>query len=260
MQRLKRWARTRRGVCTLALTLLAVIAMASSGQTPVLQAFASAVILAPLMAGVVWFLALVWEDKTRPAAPRFSKAPPPSTSRQMREDGNAMILTDRLGFLFEKRYFFVGTGCPPVRLRADFIDNLKTSRHIQPVMVATTSTRRYWAYQDRFVWENQGLEARDVMAMLHDKDRRHDRELRRAHVLLDVEQGLAAPLARQRQPIPREVREAVFSRDGGRCVECESSFDIQYDHVIPWSHGGADSVQNLQLLCSACNQRKGASF
>jgi len=203
---------------------------------------------------------VVWEDKTTPIGPRFCKAAPPSSSRQLREDGNARIHVDHLGFLFEKRYFFLGTGCPPVRLSSKSVDTLTALRQFEPVLVATTSARRYWMYQDRFAWENQGLEGRDVMAILHDKDRRADRDLKRAHVLLDVEQGLAAPLPRQRQPIPREVREAVFARDGGRCVQCQSNFDIQYDHVIPWSLGGADSLQNLQLLCSSCNQRKGASF
>ncbi len=260
MQRLKRWARTRRGVCTLLLATLATIGLVSSGKTPAAEALFSAIILLPFAAGVVWFVALIWEDKTKPSSPRFSKAGPPASSRQLREDGNAKVLVDRLGFLFEKRFFFVGTGCPPVRLSPDFIQNLKTLRQHEPILVATTAARRYWMYHDRFAWENQGLQARDVMAILHDKDRRQDRDLKRAHVLLDVEQGLAAPLPRQRQPIPREIREAVFSRDGGRCVECRSNFDIQYDHVIPWSLGGADSIQNLQLLCSACNRRKGVSF
>ncbi len=65
------------------------------------------------------------------------------------------------------------------------------------------------------------------------------------------------PEPRKRKRPSREVREAVFRRDGGRCVECGDNFDLQYDHVIPWSLGGADTVENLQLLCSRCNQSKG---
>jgi 5-methylcytosine-specific restriction endonuclease McrA len=66
--------------------------------------------------------------------------------------------------------------------------------------------------------------------------------------------------APRREPIPRDVRLAVWQRDGGRCVECASDFELQYDHVIPFSMGGASSVENLQLLCADCNRAKGAAL
>lgn len=71
-------------------------------------------------------------------------------------------------------------------------------------------------------------------------------------------QGLALDDVKgpHREPIPREVRRAVFTRDGGKCVECGSTFDLQYDHVLPVAHGGATTVENLQILCSDCNRRK----
>ena len=63
-----------------------------------------------------------------------------------------------------------------------------------------------------------------------------------------------------RQRIPTEIRRAVFNRDGGCCVECGATFDIQYDHIIPVARGGATTVENLQILCSTCNRRKSASI
>jgi 5-methylcytosine-specific restriction endonuclease McrA len=64
----------------------------------------------------------------------------------------------------------------------------------------------------------------------------------------------------RRVPIPKEVRKAVFDREGGRCVECGSTFDLQYDHILPFALGGATTVENLQLLCSTCNQEKSDSL
>jgi hypothetical protein len=59
--------------------------------------------------------------------------------------------------------------------------------------------------------------------------------------------------------IPQAVKVAVSARDGGRCRRCGSTEDIHFDHVIPYSRGGANTVANIQLLCGRCNRTKGAS-
>ena len=61
-----------------------------------------------------------------------------------------------------------------------------------------------------------------------------------------------------RQPIPKDVQLAVWQRDQGKCVECGSKEKLEYDHMIPLAEGGANTVRNIQLLCEACNRRKGS--
>lgn len=63
-----------------------------------------------------------------------------------------------------------------------------------------------------------------------------------------------------RVPIPADLRRIVFERDGGRCVECGSNFDLQYDHILPVALGGATTAENLQILCADCNRRKSDSI
>lgn len=60
----------------------------------------------------------------------------------------------------------------------------------------------------------------------------------------------------KRPPIPREIVDAVYKRDGGRCVYCGATQNLQLDHIIPFSKGGATTLENMQLLCQKCNIEK----
>ena len=62
----------------------------------------------------------------------------------------------------------------------------------------------------------------------------------------------------------RKLREMVFKRDGEMCVQCgeDDKSVLHIDHIIPKRIVGSagDQLDNLQVLCKACNLRKGGSF
>ena len=70
--------------------------------------------------------------------------------------------------------------------------------------------------------------------------------------------GRSAPERTGRRPaIPTWVRETVYRRDVV-CQICGTTERPSLDHIIPWSKGGSDAVENLRLLCVPCNSRRGA--
>lgn len=61
-----------------------------------------------------------------------------------------------------------------------------------------------------------------------------------------------------KSPPPTEAeRQAIFKRDGFKCVICGATDDLTLDHVIPRSKGGTSESGNLQTLCRSCNTSKG---
>ena len=57
-----------------------------------------------------------------------------------------------------------------------------------------------------------------------------------------------------------ENRERLYGRQGGDCNGCEVHFlprNLTVDHIVPQSRGGSHHIDNLQLLCGACNSTKG---
>lgn len=158
--------------------------------------------------------------------------------------------------LFGRRYEAV-EGATPVGVawRRRAFDAIRARQELRPVELFRREGRAYWLFEDRVYWEDGELSGEDVLALVRQRRRRERRALERAHAALAGE--AAEP---RRRPIPRDVRLAVFERDGGRCVECGSGFEIQYDHVIPVAMGGAGTVENLQILCAPCNRAKGASL
>ena len=60
----------------------------------------------------------------------------------------------------------------------------------------------------------------------------------------------------RRNAIPEAVRIAVWRRDEGKCAKCGGRKSLEYDHIIPVSKGGGNTVRNIELLCEECNRKK----
>ena len=59
----------------------------------------------------------------------------------------------------------------------------------------------------------------------------------------------------------RFTRRNIFYRDKNRCQYCGRVFaqrELNLDHVVPMSRGGASSWENVVCACIRCNTRKGA--
>jgi 5-methylcytosine-specific restriction endonuclease McrA len=63
-----------------------------------------------------------------------------------------------------------------------------------------------------------------------------------------------------RPPISESVRHEVWRRDQGHYVDCGSKERLEFDHIIPVSRGGSNTVRNIELRCEPCNRKKGASI
>lgn len=116
-----------------------------------------------------------------------------------------------------------------------------------------------WFYQSRFyITRDMHLEPDDVVALVNEANNRRRLQLEKAHAVQAMTQRLDSKV--KRVAIATDVKVTVWQRDGGRCVDCAAREKLELDHSIPLAMGGSNSVRNLQLLCEACNQRKGPTL
>ncbi len=65
-------------------------------------------------------------------------------------------------------------------------------------------------------------------------------------------------------PYPRRIvkgkpfdRGKILKKYKYKCVQCSATERLEIDHIIPQCAGGADTEDNLQVLCKKCNMKKG---
>lgn len=260
---LRRRLRSSRGIAATAMTACALLFATSSSSRPA-HAFLTVLIASPALWSLGWWLAGVLHDVgeslLRGAPPDvrvgrgWQSSSAATVAADLKQDAGARLFTDRGGILLRKRAWLVASGTPPIEIDLRSFARAASLQRSHPQYVARFRERAYWWYADAVYWTIASYQSADVRALLHAKALLHDRKLAHARALMAASRS---PASRKREHIPREVKLTVWERDGGRCTQCDCAFDLQYDHVIPFSLGGSSTVENLQLLCARCNQSKG---
>lgn len=143
-------------------------------------------------------------------------------------------------------------------LKAEEFARMLEAQKSAPQRIGEIKADTLWMFQGHVYQADGDLDAADVAALAAESENRRRLRLERAHALAAMRQSLDNNARRQK--IPQEVRVAVWQRDGGRCVECGSQEELEFDHIIPRVMGGGDTERNLQLLCGPCNRRKGGTL
>lgn len=95
----------------------------------------------------------------------------------------------------------------------------------------------------------------------HSTDAFDSLEYRHKFLMEDLFQHITDLCPRDPKRLFDEVqRRVIFRKDNGICQICGKKCewnDYQADHIKAWSNGGKTIVENGQVLCSECNQKKG---
>jgi hypothetical protein len=70
-------------------------------------------------------------------------------------------------------------------------------------------------------------------------------------IQIKIAHALGGGYSERERRVPLSVRRAVFDRDGGRCQKCGQP-GTEIDHI----HSSSNELDNLQLLCGTCHNKK----
>jgi 5-methylcytosine-specific restriction endonuclease McrA len=135
------------------------------------------------------------------------------------------------------------------------------SQRTRPVLVTTLGGLSWWWYLNRFWWDDEHLAASEVRALVLERDsgaiqQREATEHARARAV----GGLSPAAEHRHEPVRQSVRSAVWTRDGGRCVDCDTNKDLVFDVIVPVSRGGSLNPPNIELRCRSCLSIAGRSW
>lgn len=134
-------------------------------------------------------------------------------------------------------------------------ETIKAEMHNHPIRLKNVGDSRYCVYKGIvYKFDRAGYSEEEMLLQIMDLEDDERRKFER----LKHKFSQAEKIEKQgnRETIPEEVRIAVWRRDSGKCSNCGSRENLEYDHIIPVSRGGNNTVRNIELLCEKCNRSK----
>jgi len=138
-------------------------------------------------------------------------------------------------------------------LQGEFTYELEEASQQQPKSL-TIPDESLWLYQNSIYRAPLDLDSEEILLLIKEQELKKTKKLEKLKRVVEVSETLDKASSRER--IPEEVQMFVWRRDEGKCVKCGSQGNLEYDHIIPVSKGGANTNRNIQLLCEACNRSK----
>lgn len=141
-------------------------------------------------------------------------------------------------------------------------ENYKLFKRVYLHLYENQITQRIEDYKRKLEEEELQREREQIKLEILEVENRRKETERLRMLRREIEKELSESgvinilLESKRERIPQDVMDMVWNRDGGKCVFCGKSENLEFDHIIPFSKGGANTYRNLQLLCENCNRVK----
>jgi len=58
----------------------------------------------------------------------------------------------------------------------------------------------------------------------------------------------------------KKLTSLILAKYDYKCTICDSTDNLQIDHIFPYSKGGKTVMNNLTVLCSKCNRNKSDKY
>ena len=136
-------------------------------------------------------------------------------------------------------------------LFAGWVDDLKRNK-VQPAII------RVYEKMISGVWTDRGLYIlKDYYYRLEGVRKAFKFRLEQAEFDSSAPHESSALDLKASRQIPSWIKQMVYKRDKGRCVICDASDQLHFDHDFPFSKGGTSILpENVRILCARHNLAK----